>query len=123
MKRLAKTLILTAAVITLTACQTAGPSETPSLSGVWGSQQPEEPWLEFLSDGKLTGNDGCNQLMGGWNAGGSEVFAGPLASTRMFCEGVDTWLGDMHRGVVEGDSLIIFDEKDQEIGTLQRGDA
>lgn len=52
------------------------------------------PFLDFSADGSLSGNDGCNSMAGGtWTStadGSVELVMG--ASTRMFCDGVDSWL-------------------------------
>ena len=39
----------------------------------------------------------------------------------MFCEGVDTWLVGATAAEVDGDSLVVFNEAGDQIGTLPRG--
>ncbi|MCC6299505.1 MAG: META domain-containing protein [Anaerolineales bacterium] len=56
-------------------------SQTPAVEGVDTS-------IEFNSDGKLSGNVGCNVFNGDYKADGSALTFGPVATTRMFCENV-----------------------------------
>jgi heat shock protein HslJ len=41
--------------------------------------------LNFGTDGRLSGNSGCNTYNGGFEAGGTSLKIGPLASTMMAC--------------------------------------
>ncbi|MGA4670004.1 META domain-containing protein [Propionibacteriaceae bacterium Y1923] len=62
---------------------------------VWGSPEPRPPHLRFGTDGRVTGSDGCNRLMGRWAFDEDDidiVTLSQMASTMMFCEGVDDWL-------------------------------
>lgn len=113
-------LLLTAVAVacTFTAC-TAAPSDDPT--GTWGSQDEGHPNLTFADDQTVSGNDGCNSLAGTWQLEGDVVTLGPLASTMMFCEGVDTWLSMAWTAQVVGSTLHVFDEDGSEIGTLSRG--
>ncbi|MCW4466522.1 META domain-containing protein [Glutamicibacter sp. MNS18] len=120
MKRLALALVLSAVLISTAACSSSGPSGDVALPGIWGSQDEGQPWLELSPDGTASGSDGCNRLMGEWTADGSEVTLAPVATTRMYCEGVDTWLSGIDRATVEGDTLRVFNQGDEEIGTLHR---
>lgn len=95
-----------------------------SAAGTWGTPDSSgqgEPGLNLADDGKVTGNDGCNRLMGDWTETDGKVAFGALASTMMFCEGVDTWLVAATSAEVDGDSLVVFNEAGEEIGTLPRG--
>lgn len=40
----------------------------------------------FGADGKLTGNDGCNNYNGSYTLDGDKITIGPIATTRMACE-------------------------------------
>lgn len=105
------------AVLALTGCSSAAPSAV----GSWGdAAQTNQPSLELSKDGKVTGTDGCNRLMGGYSEEGGTVQFKQLASTMMFCEGVDTWLSKASTATVSGDTLTINDEAGAEIGTLKR---
>jgi heat shock protein HslJ len=88
----------------------------------WGSDRPRQPWLEFAEDHRLSGTDGCNRLVGEWSRseGGIVVF-GPLVSTLMFCDGVDTWLRGATAARQLGDRLEILDAAGAVMGELPRG--
>ncbi|MBO9554809.1 META domain-containing protein [Cellulomonas sp.] len=90
--------------------------------GTWGEPNTTgKPSLTLAEDGTATGNDGCNQLSGTWEAGddGSVTFS-PFAATQMFCEGVDTWLSMAASATVDGDQLVVLDASDKQIGTLAK---
>lgn len=105
----------------LTGCAPASPSGSTSAAGTWGVDAQGEPQLVLAEDGSLSGTDGCNRLTGSWSQEGTTVDFGQVASTMMFCEGVDTWLIDLSTGTVEGSTLHILDIDGVEIGTLARG--
>lgn len=105
------------------------PSESPEPAadvpavGTWVGAAPATgtaPELVLEADGKISGTDGCNRLMGGWTAQDDRVVIGPLAGTRMACDGVDTWLSRGETVVVEGSELVVFDVASTEIGRLTR---
>jgi len=94
-----------------------------TVTGSWGKPgERGEPSLVFEEDGSVHGNDGCNNLMGQYEVSGSDVSFGPLASTLMFCEGVDTWLTTATTGSISGDTLELFDEAGESIGSLPRSE-
>lgn len=94
--------------------------------GHWGQTNAAEadsdrkPYLELSEDGTVSGTDGCNRLMGSWTVDGSLVSFERLASTRMACEGVDTWLAAAASATLEGDTLMVFDAGGKLIGSLVR---
>jgi heat shock protein HslJ len=45
------------------------------------------PWLEFVSEGRVSGYTGCNLLQGAWKSEGGEVRVGPLVTTKRACAG------------------------------------
>lgn len=45
------------------------------------------PWLEFVSEGRVSGYTGCNLLHGAWKSEGGEVHVGPLVTTKRACAG------------------------------------
>jgi len=45
------------------------------------------PTISFSGDGTVSGNAGCNTFSGTYTADGSTLTFGPLATTRMACEG------------------------------------
>lgn len=101
----------------------AGSSDAVGIVGVWGdSDTRDAPSLVFAEDGSVSGTDGCNRLVGSWTADGDTVDFAPLASTRMACDGVDTWLSNGVSGTWDETSLVVVDESGAEIGTLERSE-
>jgi heat shock protein HslJ len=45
------------------------------------------PWLEFVSEGRVSGYTGCNLLHGAWKSEGGAVHVGPLVTTKRACAG------------------------------------
>ena len=78
------------------------------------------PSLVFESGGRVNGTDGCNALMGRWDQKGSAVELKDMTSTLVGCIGVDTWLSDAATAEVDGESLALFNNDGDPIGTLQR---
>lgn len=108
---------------TSTTSPDAGSSDAVGIVGVWGdSDTRDAPSLVFAEDGSVTGTDGCNRLVGSWTADGDTVDFAPLASTRMACDGVDTWLSNGVSGTWDEASLVVVDESGAEIGTLERSE-
>lgn len=48
------------------------------------------PFVEFLSGGKVSGFDGCNNFNGEVKMDAKSLSFGPLASTKKMCSGVDS---------------------------------
>ncbi len=89
--------------------------------GTWGNEGEGQPRLVIADDGTLTGTTGCNTINGSWTAEGDTMIIGPMASTRMFCEGVDEWLLDAANGTIvdaDGIALVLVDDDGNEIGSL-----
>lgn len=102
---------------------TTSPDGAESAAGRWGEADggaDDKPYLELSADGNISGTDGCNRLMGSWTFDGSTVSFGQLASTKMACQDVDTWLVGAASATVDGDTLELFDAEGQQIGTLAR---
>jgi len=98
-------------------------SNQSSAIGTWGNPDvPSEPSLELSKDGKVTGTDGCNRLMGSYTVDENEIAFEGVASTLMFCEGVDTWLAQLATATVSADEMTVFDLNGAEIGTLERAE-
>lgn len=49
------------------------------------SNQYQPPSLQFSADQRLSGTDGCNRIMGRYNAGNDVLTLSQLATTRMAC--------------------------------------
>lgn len=95
-------------------------SETSDPVGTWGETAEQSPQLVLAEDGSLTGTDGCNGLGGTWEISGDIVVFGPVMSTMMACEGVDTWLSLMTSATVNGDTMTVMGPEGDAIGTLDR---
>jgi len=58
--------------------------------------------LTFPETGKAAGNGSCNQFAGSVEIGGSTIKFGPLATTRMMCEGEASRQESEYLKAVEG---------------------
>lgn len=110
------------AVALLAGCMGSG---TSPFVGVWGgdTSDPKQPSLELKSDGNATGTDGCNSSWFLERGRQNHRIRGGLASTRMACEGVDTWLSNASTARIQEDGkLAVFGQGGgDEIGTLAAG--
>ena len=89
--------------------------------GIWGNpENTREPSLELHEDGRLTGTDGCNRLMGHWVLKDGKVRFQEVAMTMMACPDVDQWLASAASAVPSEDTLLVYDGAGNEIGTLTR---
>lgn len=109
--------VVAAGLLLATGC--SGPQA--SAEGKWGSEAEGKPQLVLEEGGVLSGTDGCNRLIGSWEATGSAIEFGEVATTLMACPDVDTWLSGLASAEVHGSELHIFDADGKEIGTLARG--
>lgn len=115
-----KSLLVLPALLSLSIAL-SGCAADPSAAGQWGSPlKPNQPSLLLEQSGVLTGSDGCNRMMGSWSQDGSDVTLKDVATTMMFCDGVDTWLSTATRAELEGDTLVFFDGSDAEVGELTK---
>ena len=80
----------------------------PDPVGAWGTGVDGEPYLEFSSDGTLSGYDGCNNLTGQWTQypDGKITFE-ELSATTNICDGVDTWLSKGQSAMISLDFLYV----------------
>lgn len=110
------------ASLVLTGC--AGSSGGSSIDpvGTWGdTSDTTEPSLTLDEDGSLTGTDGCNQLSGEWRLEDDDiVYFDAVASTRMACPDVDTWLEGLSQATISGSTMTISGGDGAEIGQLER---
>ena len=91
------------------------------VTGAWGDTATSDaPSLEFDPNGRVSGTDGCNLLMGFWSIEGTRITLRDMASTMMFCQDVDTWLSAGAAAEVDGSTLRIYDQSGTEIGVLER---
>ncbi len=105
----------------LSSCADSAGTPSSSVEGSWGNTEDSGmPSLVFESGGRVNGTDGCNALMGRWDQKGSAVELKDMTSTLVGCIGVDTWLSDAATAEVDGESLALFNNDGDPIGTLQR---
>ncbi|MBD7994673.1 META domain-containing protein [Arthrobacter sp. Sa2CUA1] len=101
-------------------------AEAPATSaaeveGTWGNpDEMREPSLNLGSDGRISGTDGCNRLLGSWTFEDGKVHFSEMGMTMMACPDVDQWLSKASTAVPETDTLRIYDAGGTEIGTLTR---
>ncbi|WP_396278283.1 META domain-containing protein [Glutamicibacter creatinolyticus] len=69
----------------------------------------------------MAGGDGCNNLMSPWSQQAEKISFSAMASTMMYCRGVDTWLSTADHATIQDGSLRVYEANDQQIGTLPRG--
>lgn len=87
---------------------------------MWGEQTEGKPWLELSAEGKVTGNDGCNRIAGQWSEHNGEIHFERLSSTKMYCPGIDPWVSSAVTAQITGDSMLVLDADNAELGTLKR---
>lgn len=105
-----------------TPSSSASSNAAPSApEGVWGNpENTREPSLELHGDGRLTGTDGCNRLMGRWVLEDGTVRFQEVAMTMMACPDVDQWLASAATAVPTEQTLLVYDGEGNEIGSLTR---
>jgi heat shock protein HslJ len=101
----------------LAGCMTASPHALTDsqwrFATIDGAAPVAEATLDFAG-GRLSANTGCNRMAGAWRAENGKLIAGPLAATKMFCEGrmhQETVLGELLGGspalLVTGDRMTL----------------
>jgi heat shock protein HslJ len=108
--------------IALTGCAASSGGSSIDPVGSWGdTSDTAEPSLTLDEDGSLTGTDGCNQLSGEWRLEDDDlVYFDAVASTRMACADVDTWLEGLSQATISGSTMTISGSDGAEIGQLER---
>ena len=124
MSRIRWSAVAAAVIVSLALTGCAGSSGGPSIDpvGSWGdTSDTAEPSLTLDDDGSLTGTDGCNQLSGEWRLEDDDlVYFDAVASTRMACADVDTWLEGLSQATISGSTMTISGSDGAEIGQLER---
>ena len=102
----------------------------PSMLGeAWIAFGPMEPYeieheegiTEEGTVGEFTGSDGCSSINGKYHYMSAVAFVeGPMTSTEMECEDVDTWLSAFVTAEIEGGELVVYGPDGEEIGRLPR---
>jgi heat shock protein HslJ len=110
------------ASVALSGCAGSSGGSSIDPGGSWGdTSDTAEPSLTLADDGSLTGTDGCNRLSGSWRLEDDDlVYFDAVASTRMACEDVDTWLEGLSQATISGSTMTITGADGAEIGTLER---
>jgi heat shock protein HslJ len=110
-----------AAVLDVPAAVAVQPIAVAALQGTrWrgtlepGVDQRYAPWLEFVTEGRVSGFTGCNLLHGAWKIEGGTLRMGPLVTTKRACAGpeqqverrVMAALGESAHASLEGPKLV-----------------
>ena len=118
---------LAAAASALAALALAGcSSASTDPVGVWGDPDAQgAPSIEFAApehgeSGEYWGSDGCNRIGGTYTRSGDRIDLGAMRSTRMLCEGVDTWLSNAQAARFAGDELVFSDASGTDLSSLAR---
>lgn len=111
---------------------------TSSFIGTWRSEANPRAFLRLEEDGSVTGSDGINRIITGWDEGfglGSASAAhapeadGPLASIRpaattlMAAPNMQTWVTAAQFVSASGDELTIYGHNGETTGVLIRDTA
>lgn len=120
-RRIHRLAAVAGAILLLAGC--AGTPSGQAVVGEWGSTASGKPNLNIENDGTFSGSDGCNTLSGKGLIDGDEITFGPMASTLMACDDVDTWLSKAATGNVSGSTMTVLDDGGSTIGTLKRSGA
>jgi copper homeostasis protein (lipoprotein) len=90
------------------------------------AQGQQEPWIVLESRSKqVTGYAGCNRFSGGYDAGESTLRFAPMASTKVYCDRMDTEtrfmqvLGETRGYRVSGRTLELLDEAGHRLAQLE----
>jgi heat shock protein HslJ len=84
--------------------------------------------VTFAKDGSVSGDAGCNRIIGTYTVDGSTIDIGPLATTLMYCEGVmeaeQAFIKALEKSTsfaVKQDRLKLYGPKGKVTVTLTRG--
>ena len=112
----ARALCIPLLVVLLAGCATSSDA-----TGAWGDPTVSgTPSLELEAGGQFNGTDGCNRLSGQWVQTNNLIEFSNIASTRMFCPDIDTWLSTATRAEIHGDSLTFYDATGNDVGELTK---
>lgn len=99
------------------------PAPLPDPVGRWEASVDSATYLQFTSDGTVTGSDGCNGLSGRWDQDDDGRIIWEMASTSTtICDGIDTWLSEGRSGDIIDDYLYVNGETGSAIGGLRPAD-
>lgn len=120
--------------LTLAPAALAGGAPSSLAGSEWGFPGDDggrAPFVQFGSEGRVSGFGGCNRFTGTFVQNGAELRIGPLAATRMACpEDVMKLemklfglLDSTRRASATHLELVLMDEAGATIATLARRDA
>jgi heat shock protein HslJ len=115
-------MLIAVGSLALVGCANSSGGEAIDPVGTWSESTDENAASLTLDEGgALSGTDGCNRLSGSWRIENDDlvVFDG-VASTRMACPDVDTWLDGLSQASISGSTMTILGDDGAEIGQLQR---
>lgn len=103
------------------------PVEPTDLLGTWvlpgqGFDRDNWPHATFEDGGALFGSDGCNGVGGKWAAAGGALLFNGGPTTLIGCENINVLSGAVVAGL-DGETLVLIDEKGQETRRLVHGPA
>ena len=87
--------------------------------GQWGEIAEGSTHITILPDGTMLAHDGCNGMGGSWEIEHGVVEFHDVFTSLVACPNHDGWLRPS-TAVVHGDTLVVFDENGNPVGTLPR---
>lgn len=79
------------------------------------------PELNFdKAEGRVSGNSGCNSMSGSYSINEDKIKFGPIAQTKMACQGVGegkfmTLFNTVQKFKLQGDKLKLYDGNDSKV--------
>lgn len=120
--------------LVLAACSTSGSADQAAdLAGrslMWADGITSEcevpPTITFGADGKVSGNAGCNHLLGTWTMEGTKIDLSQLGTTRRMCAPAimqmeDAFLQNLGKvafATADGDNVRLLDAEHKLVMTL-----
>ena len=120
-------------LFTLAACQSTPTLTAPNLAGknlMWQDGANEHceipPSIHFAADGRVSGDAGCNRLLGSYTQNGAQLDLSHLGSTKRMCgpklmEVENAFLNHLSKtryAIEQGDNVILLDENKKPLITL-----
>lgn len=111
---------------------------TNDFIGTWRSEANPRAFLRLENDGTVTGSDGINRMVSGWDEGfalgsatisadadgprteGPLVSIRPAATTLMAAPNMQTWVTAAQFVSATGDELIVYGHDGEKTGVLVR---
>ena len=83
--------------------------------------EQRKPYFRIGDDGRLSGNDGCNALMGSAKVDGDTVAFSPVATTRKACDPETTELSRTILAALNGEATVKVDGDDMSLTNVADG--